>query len=146
MNFSTKLLTSVILSALSLWYSHGNAIDPVTPEILGPMRVMMLYEADEESKLPPEQLAVIQQAKPVYDYLNSHCGKDVDGQHTWRIWDDDTNVNGEVAVWQTWMKEFDDKPQPLPFIRIQKGRSHYKGPLPKSVEETEKLLKKYGGP
>jgi hypothetical protein len=106
------------------------------------LRVVIVYESAELSKLPPAQATVLYAAE-VRGYLDSHCLKGPNGKTAeWRIWDQNVPTGAEAKVWQDAMARKRDK---LPWLVISNGRSGYDGPLPATVDDTLKLLKQYGG-
>lgn len=105
-------------------------------------RVLIVYESGELSKLPAAQSNILYAAS-VREYLNSKCVPDADGKtKSWRIWDKDVDTSRSPKLWQDAMKRTRTA---VPWILISTGKGGYEGPLPKDVEETLTLLKKYGG-
>lgn len=123
---------------------------PVPPEPTPPtppapipgdgFRVLFVIETADVSKLPKEQLTILT-AKSIRDYLNAKCVK-VGNQPEYRIWDKDIDVTHAGPIWQQAMQR---PRQSLPWLIISDGKTGYEGPLPKTVDETLALLKKYGG-
>lgn len=120
-----------------------------TPQPPGPvpipdpgLRVLIVYETADLSKLPKEQLAILT-SQAVRAYLSSHCAKGPDSKTPeWRIFDQNVSMGNESALWQGAMK----RPRTaLPWIVISNGTIGYEGPLPANVDETLALLKKFGG-
>lgn len=106
------------------------------------LRVLILYESAELSKLPaPQQLVLASQS--VRDYLNGKCVVGADGKtREWRMWDKDVDASAESKVWQEALA----RPRKgVPWIIVSNGKDGFEGPLPASVDETLALLKKYGG-
>ena len=106
------------------------------------LRVLIVYETAEASKLPIGQQSVLY-SKTVRDYLNAKCPVGPDGKtKDWRIYDADVDLSGEAKTWQDAMK----RPRSaVPWIVISNGKTGHEGPLPKSVDEAMTLLKKFGG-
>jgi hypothetical protein len=105
------------------------------------LHVLMVYESGELSKLPPAQLSVLY-AKSIRDYLQAKCPVGPDGKtKEWRVWDADTDASGDAPVWRDAMR----RPRSsLPWIIVSNGTTGYEGPLPRSIDETLALLKKFG--
>jgi hypothetical protein len=104
------------------------------------LRVLIVYESSELSKLPPAQANVLY-AKSVRDFLNASCAVGADGKtREWRIWDKDVDPGQESAVWQAAMK----RPRAsVPWLLVSNGRTGYEGPLPATADDLLTLLKKY---
>lgn len=113
--------------------------DPPVPPTPTGMRVLILYESSELSKLPGPQNTVLY-AKSVRDYLNAKCASGPKMKE-WRIWDKDADVSKQEKHWQELVKR---PAKSYPWIVIQ-AKTTYEGPLPKNTEETLNLLRKYGG-
>jgi hypothetical protein len=105
------------------------------------LHVLMVYESGELSKLPPAQLSVLY-AKSIRDYLQAKCPVGPDGKtKEWRIWDQNTDASGDAPVWRDVM----NRPRAsVPWIIISNGTTGYEGPLPRTIDETLVLLRKYG--
>ena len=103
---------------------------------------MIVYETSELSKLPKEQLTVLT-SSDVRNYLYIKCIKGVDGKTAeWRVWDKDVDLAGESQLWRDAMK----RPRTgLPWLLISDGQKGYEGLLPKTINETLDLFKKFGG-
>lgn len=115
---------------------------PDDPTPSGSIRVLIVEETSERTKLPPAQTLVFTSGD-VRDYLNSHCDRDGDTS-AWRIYDKDQPVADETKDWQDEFAVL--KKEALPVIAIHNGRRWLKAqPLPKDVDSTLTLLKKYGG-
>ena len=106
------------------------------------LRVLIVYETAELSRLPAGQSAILY-GGDVRGYLDAHCPKGPDGKTPeWRIWDQNVPTGAEAKFWQEAMARKRDK---LPWLVVTNGRATFEGPLPATVEETLKLLKQYGG-
>lgn len=107
------------------------------------LRVLIVYETAELSKMPAEQRNVLY-SKTVRDYLNSKCPAGADGRtREWRIWDKDVATDGESKLWQDAMSR---PKRATPWILISNSpKGGFEGPLPKTVDETLALIKRYGG-
>lgn len=121
--------------------------DPTPPGPPAPipgdgLRVLMVYESAELSKMPAAQNAALY-SKQVENYLNSHCPPGVDGKtKDWRIWDKDVDTSGEAKIWQDAMK----RPWGgAPWIIISNGKTGYEGKLPATEADLLTLIKTYGG-
>jgi hypothetical protein len=119
----------------------GPKPDPaIVPFPANKLRVLIVYESAELQKLPAAQSNILF-AKSVRDYLRAKTDIE-DGTTAWRIWDADVATDAESKTWQEAMKR---PRKQLPWIIIANNKSGYEGPLPSNVDETIKLLKKYGG-
>jgi hypothetical protein len=106
------------------------------------LRVLIVEESADRSKLPAAQQAVIF-SKTVRDYLNAKCAPDpIAGWKAWRIFDPDVDLSGEAQVWKDALK----RPRgALPWIIISNPKKGgFEGPLPENVQKTLDLLKQYG--
>ena len=104
-------------------------------------RVLIVEDIKQRIKLPPEQLDILFNKK-VREYLNTKCVADKDGKtRAWRIWPQDVDASSESKTWQDAMKR---KRTTTPWIIVSDGKKGYEGPLPKDVDATLELLKKYG--
>lgn len=106
------------------------------------LRVLIVYESAELSKMPPAQQSVIF-STTVRDYLKSKCAVGPDGiTKDWRIFDKDTDVSAEAKTWKDAMA----RPRAsVPWIIISTGKTGHEGPLPATIDDTLTLLKKHGG-
>lgn len=108
------------------------------------MRVLIVYESAELSKMPAAQQAVIF-SKTVRDYLNAKCVIGADNKtREWRMWDKDVATDNEGKVWQDAMKR-ERKSVPWLIISSPEKGGGFEGPLPASVSAFMELIKKYGG-
>jgi hypothetical protein len=106
------------------------------------LRVLVVYETAELSKMPAGQRAVIYDRR-VREYLNAKCPVGPDGKtREWRIWDKDVDTAGKSKLWQNAMRR---PRKSTPWILISTKIEGYEGPLPATVDETLALIKRYGG-
>ncbi len=153
----TAVLTVVLLYATTY---HGcipgpgplppvppGPVPPVPPVPPGPvqgLRVLIIEETSERSKLPAGQLAVIL-GTPMRTFLDSKTPFGKDGKtHTWDIWD--RNVDAANADPEA--KALFARPHPtLPWIVLadSAGKVVFEGALPADVEATKALITKYTG-
>lgn len=103
----------------------------VDPDFEGLRRVLIVYEADDKPAYPSSQVLILDSAS-FKSYLNEKC--DEDG---WRILDQDSNTAFMDDEWKRWMQM--DRSE-LPWIIASNGESGTSGPLPKTIEETKKLI------
>ena len=82
--------------------------------------------------MPPAQLSILTSA-PLREWFKSNNVQ-------WRIWDDDTPVEGAEKVWQDALLL---PRQSLPWIHVSNGKTGFSGPLPSNVDETIALIGKY---
>lgn len=112
----------------------------VVPIVEPGFRVLIVYDEAKKKDMPVEQFSILG-SQEVADYLNA---KTVDGPATkeWRVYPSTQDVSRESKIWQEAMK----RPRTsLPWIIISDGSKGYEGPLPKNIQETLTLLRKYGG-
>lgn len=119
-------------------------IDPVTPVKPAPiagdgLRVLIVYNKD--ANLTKEQHGAIY-GNDIRAYLNRKTPVGADGKtHEWRIYPAGLDVSGDSKTWQ------DAYARPrgaMPWIIVSNGKTGEEVPIV-SIEETMKLLKKYGG-
>ncbi len=119
-------------------------VPPVPPGPVSGLRVLIVEETSERSKLSPGQMAVIL-GTPMRAFLDSKTPTGKDGHtHTWNIWDKDVDAaNAEPEA-----KALLARPHPtLPWIVLadSAGKVAFEGPLPPDVDQTVALIKKYTG-
>lgn len=104
------------------------------------LRVLIKYESQDLNKYPASQTGILY-SQSFRDYLDSKCLVGSDGKtKDWRMYDKDVDLTNESEMWQKVMK----RPSPsLPWIVIGNGKTGYEGPLPKTVDESTALVKKY---
>lgn len=103
-------------------------------------RVLIVEEAQERVKLPASQLSIFT-SEELTDYCNAKCVK-VNNTPEYRIYDKDVKFTNESDVWK---KAMAIERKSLPWLIVSNGRSGYSGPLPLTIDETMKILKRYGG-
>lgn len=138
-------LLAVLLIALGVamlgWFDSPDEPGPAPIPGNG-LRVAIIYESADLSRLPKAQLAILSSAQ-VRDWLSAHCAKGADGKTPdWVICDQ--NVDMTYAA-DTWKQVLARPRKSLPWIVISTGRKGFEGPLPADVPATMELLKKYGG-
>jgi hypothetical protein len=102
------------------------------------VRVLVVYETGQEGALPRYV-----HTKAFANALDNKCALGPDGKtREWRIWDKDVNTSKAPKIWQDAMA----RPRAsVPWLLIGDGKTGYAGPLPKTAEEFDNLLKKVGG-
>lgn len=130
------IISLLVIAALQ----HDGTPVPDGPIVGKGMRVLIVEETANRSKLPAAQSAILTSAQ-VTDYLDEHCAKEKNGSPAWRVFDKDTDLINEAKFWQDAMQRKRDS---LPWIIVSKspGRG-FEGPLPANVTNTLELLKKY---
>lgn len=107
------------------------------------LRVLIVEESADRTKLPAKQLLIIQ-GQPMRDYLNAKCVKPTTPGDTrladWFIFDKDVATGQLPQYWQDAMKRLHS---PTPWILISNGTNGYEGPLPATPEDTQALINKY---
>jgi hypothetical protein len=137
--FDRVVVAGVVAVALVKFGPHeGKAPNTLPIEGKG-LRVLMIEETQDRSKLPPDQTLIFTSGV-IADYLNANCAKEKDGHPAWYILDKDTDMSNAASVWKKAMKIPHD---PTPWILISNGRKGVSRPLPKTVDETQKLIEKY---
>lgn len=132
-----RWLPWVLIALLALASAGGVPGGKVPIEADG-FRVLIVEDIAARSKLPQSQ-KIIFSSPDVRDYLEKHCAKD-----GYRILPDGTNMEDADPSWQKAMKL---ERKSLPWIVVSappKGGTSE--PLPKDVDSTLALLKKWGGP
>jgi hypothetical protein len=114
---------------------------PPAPIPVAGFRVLILYGAKDEESYPPAQQAILYDSS-IRSYLNAKCIKGIAGTPERRIWDAGVDASAESKLWQDALKR---EHKTLPWIIISDGKTGYEGALPKTVDETLTLLRKYGG-
>lgn len=106
------------------------------------LRVLMVYETAELSKLPPSQLAALY-STGMRAYLSTACVKGADGKTPeWRCWDQNTPTDLAPDVWKRAMA----RPRTsLPWLIVSNGKAGYEGPMPLTEEEVRTKVKLYEG-
>lgn len=130
----------IVVLLVVAFQKHEPKPDPSGPIIGKGMRVLIVEETAERSKLPPAQSAILTSGT-IQDYLNEHCSKEKSDKSAWRIFDKDTDMSQEAKFWQDAML----RPHPkLPWVIISKspGRG-FEGPLPTDTAAFLELLQKY---
>ena len=118
-----------------------NPVPPIPAPIAAPgLRVLMLYESSQLSKLPVAQSAILYDTG-LRTYLDSTTPVGKDGKtHEYRIWDKDVNPAGDDQIWQDALK----RPHAtIPWILISNGTTGFEGPLPADPASTKALIQKY---
>lgn len=128
-----------LLAYAAVKHDGGPTPDPIGPIIGKGLRVLIVEETAQRSKLPPEQVAELTSAD-VRDYLNAKCANEASGAKAWRIFDKDTDTSNEAKFWKDAMARNRDG---LPWLIISNGRKGYEGALPKDCDSLLELLKKY---
>lgn len=114
--------------------------DPVVvpDKITGDFRVLIIEETDEHRKWPQSQLNIRTSAKLDDWFLANKV------QH--RMWDDDIEQIGEnsdfVRMLDSWKKDHDTSADNRAIV-IEHGAKSFSGDLPKTVDDTIKLLEQY---
>lgn len=104
-------------------------------------RVAIIEESADRATLPAKQLAILFSPR-VRDYLNEKCAVGPSGTKEWRIFDKDSPMSGESAIWQGVMQR---PRRSVPWIVISNGTTGTEEPLPADEESALALLRKYGG-
>lgn len=117
--------------------------DPPTPDGTSPfkemgLRVLIVYETSELSKMPAKQQLILT-GKTVRDYLKEKCVAEGSMKGFWML-DKDADVSQLAKHWQDAMKR---ERKSVPWLLVGNGRTGYEGPLPATSEEFLALVKKH---
>ena len=108
--------------------------------------VLMLYEAQEVNKLPTSQQAIFS-SPDLREWLASNCIKLTDSRPASRLWDNslsDEEVKNAPPTMRNALPLVRSQANGrLPWIAISNGSSGYTGELPKTINETLELLKRF---
>jgi hypothetical protein len=116
---------------------------PPTPQPVAGLKVLILEESADRTKLPPAQVSLIA-GKPFRDFLDSRCADDPETgtRKAWRIADKDQDLRAVAKFYQD--AQARAKGQPMPRIVIGSDAGVvYEGPLPANLQEAQALLNKY---
>ena len=143
MQFKNQVLIGALIIC-GIWYVKNNEFSPnIDPGGLidgKGLRVMIVEETAERTKLPKEQVAIFG-SEEVRALLNEKCTKEKEGNHpAWWIFDDDSSLEN---IPKSWQKAFEKRYQPPPSVMVSNGRKGFSGPLPKDVENFKTLINKY---
>lgn len=107
------------------------APDPA-PIPLDGLRVLIVYESKDATRLPPGQRLIFTSGL-VRTFLNESCVKGPDGRTPeWRLYDQDTPVENELPHWRDALA----RPRAsVPWLVVSNGEAGFEGPLPDSVAE-----------
>jgi hypothetical protein len=117
--------------------------DPPSPSVENPfgaapgLRVMIVYESADESRMPAGQFLVLRGAK-FRDYLDANCAPD-----GYRILDKDVKFQDPGTPWEAAMKRADRKS--LPWLYAGKEASGLSAPLPADPDATIAAVNKFLG-
>lgn len=143
------LLIIVVIIAI-VFLSQGGIItppEPPTPPVpVDPapiaaegLRILIVYDEDAESTLPPEQGAILSSPE-LRDWADANCAKDATGQSELRIWPSTVEVGDDQPIWREAMKLKRDGPN---WLIVSNGKSGYSGPLPPNLAELLKIAEKF---
>lgn len=115
---------------------------PPAPVPVAGMKVLIVYESADLSKMPAAQQSVLY-GKTVRERLNSLTGLGPDGKtREWRMYDKDTDASGEAPHWGKLLK----RPRvSVPWVVISDGGGNvvHEGALPGTVAEFLGLLDRF---
>lgn len=112
--------------------------------------VLVIEESSDRSDLPAEQASIFT-ASEFHTYIRDRC-ETLDGEpererYFYRVWDDDLTdeqLRFAPAKLQAAYQKIKPQATTLPWIAISDGQGGWQGPLPKTLDETMALLKKWG--
>ena len=137
-----KLTIFVAVCAVAYLGMGGGVSLPWGSTATGPVAVLILEETADRSLLPESQLEILSSTE-LRAWAVAHCDKDADGQPQFRVIDKDADTTHMDHLWQD--RIVLAKSKPLPYLAVSTGRSGAAGDLPLTVNETLKVLKKWGG-
>lgn len=103
-------------------------------------RILIVEESSQRHTLPASQVAIFTSAA-ITEYANAKCAK-IEGVPEFRVYDPDVPLTSESETWKEAMAVARTS---LPWLICSDGKRGYSGPLPKTVDETLAILKRYGG-
>lgn len=107
------------------------------------LRLMIVYETADLSKLTPSQHAIIL-GKKARDWMDANTVKGPTGEPERRIWDKDQPLAKTDKHWQDVMARTIKRPDfRLPWLVISNGKTGYEGPLPNDVDTLISLGEKF---
>jgi hypothetical protein len=115
---------------------------PPVPNTNG-LLVLIIEEVGDRDKLPPGQLSTLK-STVIRSYLDTHCAKNSKGVPEYRVYDKDqepTESNFADAL----KLAKSTQGFKTPWIVISNGQTGESTPLPTTLDDSLKLLKKYGG-
>lgn len=116
---------------------------PKPPTPVAGLKVLIVYESGDLSKLPTAQLNILY-SKVVRDWLDANTAMGSDGKtKEWRIYDKDTDLTAEAKHWQDAVKRTVSAPLPWYYLMDGSGTIIVYGPLPKDVASALALWGKY---
>lgn len=142
MKTSNKVLAGVVVAMCLMKYGpdpHNLTAQRGPIEGKG-LRVLILHETSQDSKLPADQTLIFD-AKAIRDYLNENCAKEKSKNPAWRIFDPNHDTTKEAKFWQEVMNKVKDSP--MPWCVVSNGRKGISRPLPKDVPAMKALLDEY---
>ncbi len=117
---------------------------PVPPTPTKGLRVLILYETADASKMPAAQQQILFN-QAMRTWLSAKC--DADNQtasgKAWRIADRDQDFSGLSPAWQKMMAAGKSLTMPAVVIAGADGTAAYVGPLPATIAEAQALVSKY---
>ena len=102
------------------------------------LRILIVYETSEISKLPQKQQDVLY-GQQIRRYMSENCEK-VDGFPEWRILDAETKFQDTD---NNFAKALARPRKEIPWIIISNGKTGYEGPLPDNPEMTISLIERF---
>ena len=127
----------IIVCSWSLLGSGGGIL-PIGKTDNG--HVLIVYEAEELSEYPPEQVLILQSVE-FLEWLDGKTSEDENGNENSRIWDKDTET---TYVDDAWKEALALPRESIPWLVISDGsKGVFQGPLPESIEATKALIGKY---
>jgi len=149
----TSLSLAVVMLVIACILASGCVLpDPngggFLPVVTGPIRVMIVQDAEYDEPLSAEMVATIN-SEAVDKYCDTHCEKDSAGVSEFKKYMSDTATEMQSPAIRKALEvanaERIKANYRKPWITISNGKRGYSGPVPETEAELLALLKKYGG-
>lgn len=115
-------------------------VDPAPIPDAG-LRVLIVYETAELTKIPRDQLAILYD-QTFRDWLSGLVVKGPDTRTPeWRVYDKDAVVT--EPVWQAALAR---PRKQVPWLVVSNGKTGWEGPLPATVADTRAIIQRYVNP
>ena len=135
MSNGTKLGLGMIALAVGMHFFEEPSQE--AGKARGELSVLIKYEQDDRDKYPYEQ-AQIFLSQDLAAYLDEVTPIRPDGEHAYRIWDDDTDTKNADPLMAEMLK---DSKTPSPSIEVRKGtKVVVDQPLPNTVKGVKDLV------
>jgi hypothetical protein len=103
------------------------------------LRVLIVYEQDDQAKYAPSQVAQMYSIV-LRKYLNEVCVKAPNGQPEYRVLDEEVEAGPDSA--KIWIDAIKRPRASMPWLIVSNGKTGYEGPLPLEQADTIKIIEK----